>query len=103
MRYPNLTHTPVQRAYPRTVQCRRRGHPLRTVASYLRETSSKTRRSSRPDLTVGLEAIYHHLPLGLVLPEVPEELFLLGLFSPILSRHPSTQPSTYLSSSAKPR
>jgi hypothetical protein len=34
---------------------------------------SKARRSSRPDLTVGLEAIYHHIPLGLILPEVPEE------------------------------
>ena len=28
-------------------------------------------------LTVGLEAIYHHLPLGLVLEEVTEELFLI--------------------------
>jgi hypothetical protein len=25
-------------------------------------------RPSRPDLAVGLEAFYHHLPLGLVLP-----------------------------------
>ena len=30
------------------------------------------RRSSRPDLTVGLEAFYHYLPLGLVLPQVTE-------------------------------
>src|SRR5215207_7161494 len=37
------------------------------------------RRSSGPDLTVGLEAIYHHLPLGLILPEVTEEYFLLGM------------------------
>ena len=37
------------------------------------------RRSSRPDLTVGLEAIYHHLPLGLVLPEVTEESFLIRI------------------------
>jgi hypothetical protein len=40
---------------------------------------SKTRRPPRSDLTVGLEAIYHHLPLGLVLPEVPEELFLIRI------------------------
>jgi hypothetical protein len=25
------------------------------------------------------EAIYHHLPLGLVIPEVPKESFLLGI------------------------
>jgi hypothetical protein len=73
MRYPNLTHTLIQRAYPRTVQCRRRGYPLRTDASYLREASSKTLRPSRPDLTVGLEAFYHHLPLGLILPQIPEK------------------------------
>jgi hypothetical protein len=42
-------------------------------ASYLLEATSKARRSSRPDLTVGLEAIYHHIPLGLVIPEVTEE------------------------------
>ena len=40
---------------------------------------SKACRPPRPYLTVGLEALYHHLPLGLVLPEVPEELFLLGI------------------------
>jgi hypothetical protein len=73
MRYPNLTHTPIQRAYPRTVQCRRKGYRLRTDASYLRETSSKTLRPSRPDLTVSLKTFYHHLPLGLVLPEIPEK------------------------------
>jgi hypothetical protein len=73
MRYPNLTHTPIQRAYPRTVRCRRKGYRLRTVASYLREASSKARRSSRPDLTVGLETIYHRIPLGLILEEVSEE------------------------------
>ena len=37
---------------------------------------SKTRGPAPPDLTVGLEAIYHHIPLGLVLPEVPKELLL---------------------------
>jgi hypothetical protein len=31
------------------------------------------RRSSRPDLAVGLQAFYYHLPLGIVLPEVMEE------------------------------
>jgi hypothetical protein len=40
---------------------------------------SKARRPPRPYLTVGLEALYHHLPLGLVLPEVPEESLLLGI------------------------
>src|SRR5688500_6109016 len=34
-------------------------------------------RPARPDLTVGLEAFYDHLPLGLVLPEVTEESLLL--------------------------
>jgi hypothetical protein len=34
---------------------------------------SVPRGSARPDLAVGLEAIYHHLPLGLILPEVTEE------------------------------
>jgi hypothetical protein len=42
-------------------------------ASYLRETTSKARRSSRPDLAVGLQALYDHIPLGLILPEVTEE------------------------------
>jgi hypothetical protein len=28
---------------------------------------SKTRRTSRPDLTICLEALYDHLPLGLVI------------------------------------
>jgi hypothetical protein len=48
-------------------------------ASYLRETSSKVRRSSRSHLTVGLQAFYHHLPLGLILPKVPEEQFLIRI------------------------
>jgi len=73
MRYPNLTHTPIQRAYPRTVQCRRKGYCLRTDDSYLRETPSKTSRPASPDLAVGQEALYHHLPLSLVLEEVTEE------------------------------
>jgi hypothetical protein len=30
-----------------------------------------------PDLAVGLEAFYHHLPLSLVLQEVAEDLFLI--------------------------
>jgi hypothetical protein len=41
--------------------------------SDLLEATSKARRSSRPDFAVGLEAFYHHLPLSLVIPEVPEE------------------------------
>jgi hypothetical protein len=53
-------------------------------ASYLSETSSKTRRPAWPNLTVGLEAIYHYLPLGLVLPELTEELLLLGV---VLTNH----------------
>jgi hypothetical protein len=43
------------------------------------EATSKTRRSPRPYLTVGLEAIYHHIPLGLVFPEIPEESLLFGV------------------------
>jgi hypothetical protein len=39
---------------------------------------SKPWRSSRPHLTICLEALYHHLTLGLVLPEkIPEDLFLI--------------------------
>jgi hypothetical protein len=34
---------------------------------------SKAWRPSGPDLTVGPEAFYHHLPLGLILEEGPEE------------------------------
>src|ERR671910_3479308 len=34
---------------------------------------SKVWRPSRPDLTVGLETIYHYLPLRLLIPEVTEE------------------------------
>jgi hypothetical protein len=48
-------------------------------ASNLRDTSSKARRSTRPNLTVGLQAFYHHIPLGLVLPEVTEESFLIRI------------------------
>ena len=33
----------------------------------------------RPHLTVGLQAIYHHLPLSLLIPEVTEEKLLLGM------------------------
>ena len=40
---------------------------------------SETWRPSRPDLTVGLEAIYRQLPLSLVLEEVTEESLLLGM------------------------
>ncbi len=40
---------------------------------------SKAWRPSRPDLTVGLEAFYHHIPLSLVIPEVTEELFLIRI------------------------
>jgi hypothetical protein len=38
-----------------------------------------SQRPSRPDLTVGLQALYHHLPLGLILPEVTEALFLIRI------------------------
>ncbi len=39
-------------------------------------------RLPRPDLTVGREGLCHHLPLGLVLEEVPEEPLLLGVILP---------------------
>ena len=77
--------------------------PLRTDASDLRETSSKTRRPASPDLTVGLEAIYHHISLSLVLPKVPEELFLLRVILSYPLKAAFTKPSMYLSSSASPR
>jgi hypothetical protein len=47
------------------------------AAPDLRKSTSKPRRSSRPDLTICLEALYDHLPLRLILPEIPEEIFLL--------------------------
>jgi hypothetical protein len=40
---------------------------------------SKVWRPSRPDLAVSLEAIYHHIPLSLVLLKVPEESFLIRI------------------------
>ena len=33
----------------------------------------------RPHLTVGLQAIYHHISLSLLIPEVTEEKLLLGM------------------------
>jgi hypothetical protein len=48
-------------------------------ASHLLETSSKACRSSRPHLAIGLQAFYHHLPLGLILPKVTEESFLIRI------------------------
>jgi hypothetical protein len=55
----------------------------------------KTRRPPPPDLTIRLEAFYHHLTLGLFLPEIPEGLFLI--------RSVLTDPLKGLSSSASPR
>ena len=37
---------------------------------------SKACRSPHPYLTVGLEALYHNLSLGLILPEISEEPLL---------------------------
>jgi len=62
-------------------------HPVCTYAlleAYLKDLG----RPSPPHLTVRLEAFYHHLPLRLVLPEVSEDLFLIRMSLPILSRHP---------------
>jgi hypothetical protein len=50
---------------------------------------SKAWRPPHPHLAVGLQAFYDHLPLGLVLPEVTEELFLLGII-------PAAPPQTSL-------
>jgi hypothetical protein len=36
-------------------------------------------RPPRPDVTVGLEAFYDHIPLGLVPPEISKGLFLMGV------------------------
>jgi hypothetical protein len=38
-----------------------------------------TRWPPCPHLTVCLEAIYHHLPLSLILPEVSEDVFLIRI------------------------
>jgi len=40
---------------------------------------SKAWRPPHPHHTIGLEAIYHQIPLSLVLPEVTEVLFLFGV------------------------
>jgi hypothetical protein len=47
---------------------------------------SKPWRPPPPDLTVCLEAFYHYLPLSLVIPEVAQEIFLLGIILPYLQR-----------------
>jgi hypothetical protein len=59
-----------------------------------------SRRAPRSDLAVGLETFDYHLPLDLVIPEVPEELFLIRI---ILADPPSTKPPTYFSSTARTR
>jgi hypothetical protein len=43
------------------------------------EASSETWRPTRPDLAVSLEAFQYHFPLGFVLPEVMEDLFLIRI------------------------
>jgi hypothetical protein len=40
---------------------------------------SKTLTASPPNLTVSLETLYHHLPLGLALSKMPEDMFLLRI------------------------
>jgi hypothetical protein len=55
-----------------------RNHPF-WVCAAAHPDISKARRSSHPDLTVGFEAFYNHLPLGLILKEVTEELFLIWI------------------------
>ena len=47
------------------------------AASRLREATSKTSRPACPYLSVGLEALYNHIPLGFVPPEITEDLFLI--------------------------
>jgi hypothetical protein len=39
-------------------------------------------RPPYPNLTIRLEAFYHHLPLSFVLPEIPEELFFIRVLFP---------------------
>jgi hypothetical protein len=56
---------------------------------------SKPRRPPRPHLTVRLEALYHHLPLGLILLEIPKDHFLIWVVL--------TYPLQALSSSASLR
>jgi hypothetical protein len=72
-------------------------------ASYLHETYSKARRPPRPNLAVGLEAIYHHLSLGLILPEISEDLLLFGVVLSYPLSKPSTKPSMYSSSRCRLR
>jgi hypothetical protein len=48
----------------------------------MEEYPSNTRRLPPPPLTLRLEAIYHHLPLRLVLPEVPKNFFSYLLTKP---------------------
>jgi len=61
-----------------------------------------SRRPPRSDLAVGLEAFYLHLPLDLVIPEVPEELFLIRIIlaDPLKA---SLYPTLYVPSSPRAR
>ena len=47
--------------------------PLPVLSIPLGPGEGLSQRPSRPYLAVGLEALYHHLPLGLILPELTEE------------------------------
>jgi hypothetical protein len=51
---------------------------LREVISCSKERDLPV-RPPRPDPAVGLEDFDHHLPLGVILPKVPEKLFLAGI------------------------
>jgi hypothetical protein len=47
--------------------------PLPVTSIPLDPGEGLSQRPAYPDLTVGLQALYHHLSLGLVLPELTEE------------------------------
>ena|SRR5215211_5955577 len=51
--------------------------PRPSAQKSLPQSYLKHPEASPPDLTVCLEAFYHHLPLGLIIPEVPKHLFLI--------------------------
>jgi len=65
--------------------------------------SLKVPEASRPDLTARLEAFYHRLPLSLVLPEIPEDLFLLGIVLPYPLQAPLDPAFDVRGSRASPR
>ena len=57
----------------------------------LLQASPKDSEAPHPDLTVRLEAIYHHISLSLILPKIPKELLLIRTTYPNLASSRGTK------------